>query len=191
MFAIINRPTRKSKNYYRQISSKNKSSSYSSPSSSSNDLPPPPPSTSVQSENVRKFNSPRNSGKTTSFPARKENALRISTNVNKEFEDSFSKGINDDKSGKSADKSSSKSTKKPPVEVQVSYKINCISKINAIFSDFEIDCKIFYNWVDEKAIGLPYKDNIDENTRKELKLFDPDIIIVNQHELNVLETEFR
>lgn len=73
---------------------------------------------------------------------------------------------------------------KPPKEpkvIQVSYKINLISEINAILSTFLIDVKIFFIWTDEACKGLETLKDSEYFGNK--KYFDPQIIVTNGHTL--------
>jgi hypothetical protein len=71
--------------------------------------------------------------------------------------------------------------KKVQRPVYVAYKINCVSDINESSCTFEIDMKVFFSWWDEKLIGR--KKGCDVNTKEEKDLFEPDIIVTNEHNL--------
>lgn len=67
-----------------------------------------------------------------------------------------------------------------PKTVDVSYKINCISHIDAVTSTCYIDFKLFLHWTDLKFVGRSKTELID---LKAEGAFNPDIIVSNEHEL--------
>lgn len=101
-------------------------------------------------------------------------------NKSKEKEKSGDDGKEKSKKDKK-DVSNADGSKKEPVKVYVSYKVNCVSDISAILSTFEVDIKIFYYWVDAKLIGK--KKNSDVDFSEDKTLFNPDVVITNEHNL--------
>jgi hypothetical protein len=94
-----------------------------------------------------------------------------------------------DKNGKESDgkeksKEKSKEKKKdegPAKEVYVAYKINCLSDISEVSCSFEVDMKAFFSWCDEKLIGRKKGESV--NYEEDGKLFDPNIVVTNAHNL--------
>ena len=72
-----------------------------------------------------------------------------------------------------------------PENVDISYKINCISHIDALTSTYYIDVKLFMHWKDKNFIGRKKNESVNIETEGS---WNPDIIITNEHELvNVAE----
>lgn len=71
-----------------------------------------------------------------------------------------------------------------PKIVEVSYKINCLSHIDAVTSTYYVDVKLFYHWTDPNFIGRKKNELVDIKTEGS---WNPDIIVTNEHELNVVE----
>ena len=65
-----------------------------------------------------------------------------------------------------------------PTIVEVGYKINCVSNVSALDSTYDIDINVHLYWRDPKAIGIPNKSVLD---LQQMKLFDPELVISNQH----------
>lgn len=88
-----------------------------------------------------------------------------------------------DKKDTKKDSKKDKKEKKPKEQkkVFVAYKINCLSDISAVMCTFYTDMKVFYCWTDEKLIGRKKGETIDYEAEK--GLFDPDIQITNEHDL--------
>lgn len=84
--------------------------------------------------------------------------------------------------GDKKDKDKKKKEKLPQKEVSVAYKINCVSDISEVSCTFVIDMKVFYGWKDEKLVGRKNGSNV--NYEEEKGLFDPDMVVTNEHELN-------
>jgi hypothetical protein len=89
-----------------------------------------------------------------------------------------------------------------PVVIQVGYKVNGVGEINMSLCIFEIDIKIFLFWTDPNAIGMKEKVIIDldkDHDSKDSKdpnckgkrLFNPEIVVSNDHHLHVISTEPR
>lgn len=68
--------------------------------------------------------------------------------------------------------------------VDVSYKINCISHIDAVTSTYYVDVKLFFHWVDPNFIGRKKNETVDIKTEGS---WNPDIIVTNEHELTSVE----
>lgn len=66
-------------------------------------------------------------------------------------------------------------------KVYIGYKICCVNEIDSINCTFGIDIKLSYQWNDEKLIGRPAGTIKPE---KDEKLFDPELVITNEYELN-------
>ena len=79
------------------------------------------------------------------------------------------------------------SSNKNIIFIYVSYKINCISAIDTSSSTCDIDIKLFLSWNDPKAIGK----KAGEINLKEEKLTDPEIIITNERNLDVLSKDIK
>lgn len=92
----------------------------------------------------------------------------------------------DEKTDKEKDKSKSKTEKVPKV-VDLAYKINCVSDVSAVSCTFEIDIKIFLFWADEKLIGRKKGSPVDYEAEKDL--FEPNIIVTNEHQLTIVEKD--
>ena len=71
--------------------------------------------------------------------------------------------------------------------IHVSYKINFISAIDTSSSTCDIDIKLFLLWTDPKVIGK----KAGQINLKEENLTDPDIIITNERNLDVLSKEIK
>ena len=87
-------------------------------------------------------------------------------------------------SGKESDKKDKDKKDKKPVEqkiLELSYKINCVSDIDPVSCTFAIDIKCFMYWDDAKLIGRKNGSFINYDTEK--GLFEPDIIVTNDHDL--------
>ncbi|CAK9251377.1 unnamed protein product [Sphagnum jensenii] len=85
-------------------------------------------------------------------------------------------------------KEDKKNKETPPQKtVALSYKINCVSDVSVVASTFEIDVKIFTYWTDEKLVGRKNGSFIDYE--KEKGLFEPDIIVTNEFQLNVVDKD--
>lgn len=80
-----------------------------------------------------------------------------------------------------------KKAEKEQKQIEVAYKINCISNIDCVTSTFEIDIKLFIYWRDPKLVGRKKgaKVSFDEG------LYNPDIIIVNEHNLKRISNELK
>lgn len=87
---------------------------------------------------------------------------------------------------KESDKNKSKKENVPKV-VELAYKINCVSDVSAVSCTFEVDIKIFLFWTDEKLIGRKKESFVDYETEKDL--FEPNIIVTNEHQLTVVEKD--
>lgn len=70
-----------------------------------------------------------------------------------------------------------------PRVVEISYGINCVSNISAATSTYEIDVNLYFHWIEPLAIGRNKKKTLDLEAEG---LFDPDIRISNEHELEIL-----
>jgi hypothetical protein len=75
-----------------------------------------------------------------------------------------------------------------PMVVQVGYKVNGVGEINMSQCIFEIDIKVFLFWTDPKAIGMKEKQIIN---LEQHHLFNPEIVVSNDHHLTVVSTEPR
>ena len=93
-----------------------------------------------------------------------------------------------EKKEKSEDKKSSKKEKEPsePKILELSYKVNCISDVDPVSCTFSIDIKVFMYWDDPKLIGRA-KGDVDYTVEK--GLFEPDIIVTNDHDLSEVEKD--
>ena len=114
-------------------------------------------------------------------PSTSESGASTKTAEKEKTEKKEKDSTDKDKSAKGKDKSKEKKEKRPRREVFVSYKINCVSEIDAINSTFLVDIKIFYTWVDALLIGK--KEVTEEDYLSNKKLFDPQLIITNGHDL--------
>lgn len=88
--------------------------------------------------------------------------------------------------GSSESSKSNQGTKAPKV-VELAYKINCVSDVSAVSCTFEVDIKIFLYWTDDKLIGRKKGSFIDYEAEKDL--FEPNIIVTNEHQLTVVEKD--
>jgi hypothetical protein len=68
--------------------------------------------------------------------------------------------------------------------VDVSYKINCISHIDSVTSTYYVDVKLFFHWIDPNFIGRKKNETIDIKAEGS---WNPDIIVTNEHELSSVE----
>jgi hypothetical protein len=68
--------------------------------------------------------------------------------------------------------------------VDVSYKINCISHIDSVTSTYYVDVKLFLHWIDPNFIGRKKNQTIDIKAEGS---WNPDIIVTNEHELSSVE----
>jgi chromatin remodeling complex protein RSC6 len=92
----------------------------------------------------------------------------------------------DGKEGKESKEGKGDKKKKEKVpfrEVGIAYKVNCVSDISEVSCTFVIDMKAFFSWKDEKLIGRKNGANI--NYEEEKGLFDPDIVVSNEHDLKL------
>lgn len=69
-----------------------------------------------------------------------------------------------------------------PLEVEIGYKVNCVSDIQVISSTFTVDIKLFYRWKDPRAIGIAKGTYVDVH---EKGLFEPEIVVCNAHALEL------
>jgi hypothetical protein len=105
------------------------------------------------------------------------------------------KGAKDGKEGKEGkekkgdskdakdDKKKKEKEKVPFREVGIAYKVNCVSDISEVSCTFVVDMKVFFSWKDDKLIGR--KNGASINYEEEKGLFDPDIVVTNEHDLNL------
>ena len=56
----------------------------------------------------------------------------------------------------------------PPLEVTVSFFVNCLKVVDAIAGTVELDFQLYSSWIDPKLVGIPVEDRppYDEETRK-------------------------
>ena len=105
----------------------------------------------------------------------------------KEGKDKEPKTEKDGKAEKGDKKDKKEKKEKMPLkEVSMAYKINCVSDISEVSCTFVIDMKVFFTWTDEKLIGK--KSGATINYEEEKGLFDPDIVVSNEHDLNLEST---
>ena len=72
--------------------------------------------------------------------------------------------------------------------VSVGYKVNGIRNVNSIDCTFTIDFKVFYYWRDDRVKGRPKGTVVDIH---EPGLFQPELIISNEAELQLTHWEFQ
>mmetsp|Transcript_23398 Transcript_23398/g.22536 ORF Transcript_23398/g.22536 Transcript_23398/m.22536 type:complete len:803 (+) Transcript_23398:414-2822(+) len=97
--------------------------------------------------------------------------LKIDTKNGKEESKDKAVEIKDKKEKKSGERK----------QVFMSYKINCVSDISEILCTFEVDLKVFFRWNDDALIGRKKGSSVDI---EEKGLYDPDIVITNEHNIS-------
>lgn len=109
-----------------------------------------------------------------SISGKNNSALEIDT-ITKKGIDNKSKN----KEVKIKDKKGKKENERK--QVFMSYKINCVSDISEILCTFEVDLKVFFRWNDDALIGRKKGSSVNMD---EKGLYDPDIVITNEHNIS-------
>lgn len=86
----------------------------------------------------------------------------------------------------------SKSSKGVRKLVEVSFKIYSIADIDCIEVTFRVNIKLFLRWEDPQLIGIPEGTILNHSQQEQIHgIFDPDIRISNEFELEQTSREFR